>query len=332
MSTPYDPYPRDGNDSATGGPGQGGGYGSQGPAGPYGPYGPYGAEAAASGPYGTHDVPPGYGGPSGYVQDGVPPHPGPYGYAPQSAPYGYAPAAGPYPYPPAPGFVGFAVPGPAPATAGEAVSRAFTLFSRHGGVLIAVIATWGAPLFILAIMNNLFGWSAGQYRPVRGSFAVASIVYIIYALVAITAQVSLASGALRLVRTGRVSYAEFFILPRTWWQYALAVGVVTSLVTFIPSSAIAAAALAVAVVVAAAIVFAPFHLADAPRAPLAAFAASARTVVDNLGQTILLLLICAGLYLAGAVVCGLGLLVAVPVITLSLALFYCGVRREIVAP
>lgn len=322
MTTPYDPYPRDDYGSAAQNTGQGGVFGSAQDAGPYGPYGP---ESASSGPYGPYNAP------SGGIQDAPGPGGGPYGVPPAPVPYGYAPAGGPYGYAPAPGFA-FGAPGPAPAKAGEAISRAFTLFGRHGGVLVGVTAIWGVALFFLTVANTLFGRSAVYYSGLDSRSAAGNTIFVVTCMVTVTAQLSLTSGALRLVRTGRVSFAEFFVLPRTWWVYTLTVGLLSAITSFIPTSAFAAAVIAVALVAGVAIVFAPFHLADAPNAPFAAFVASARMVADNLGQTLLLVLIGGGLYLAGAVVCGLGLLAVVPIITVSLTLLYCGVRREIVAP
>ena len=328
MTNPYDPYPRDPNDPTGSGSAPSGGFGSPADS---GPYGPYGAGPQGAGAYGIQDAP------NGFTQDGYaapgpygPPSPGPYGTPPHT-PYG--PPGGPFGgYAPGPAFASVGQPGPAPATAGEAASRAFTLFGRHAGVLIGVVAVWGIPLVFLTFTGNIFASTTTMDGYLAGGFGAATFFHLVSNVVGAAAQVSLAAGTLRLVRFGRASFSEFFVLPRTWWLYALIVGAVSVTTNVVPNLALAAAVAVVFLVAGVAFIFAPFHLADGASSPFAAFAASARTVGANFGHTLLLLLICFGLYLAGALVCGVGLLAAVPIITLSLTLFYCGARHELVAP
>ncbi|GMA30951.1 hypothetical protein [Litorihabitans aurantiacus] len=260
-------------------------------------------------PYGP---PPGYG-PSGYASPG---------YGPPGAPYGGSSR-------------------PAPATAGAATSLAFSRFGRAAGpmiglfvILIAVSVALEFSLTSVLAAAGLEGpygdLTEAGFREDGLSYTGTLIVALVTAVVTGASALLLAIGSLRAVRTGSLRFSEFFALPRGWAAY-VGVAVALSVLPELLPSAGGGLVLGLAALVGWVLVlFVPHHLADSDQGFAAALAASARTVGANLGQVLLLMLISLGLVVAGTLACGVGLLAAVPIVSLALAALYTGFRGEVV--
>ncbi|PWD49478.1 hypothetical protein C8046_00825 [Serinibacter arcticus] len=347
MSTPHDPQ----DPSGVPGPPA---YGSFPP--PPGQYGQPGQHDQPN-PYGQQPggapLPPPPGQPGQYGAPGQFGQPGQYGQPGQQGPYGapsgYGPtdAPGPHPYGPAPGFGpgGYGQGGvvPAPVTAGAATSFAFSRFGRNAGVLIGITVVVGVVGSLVQLLASLGLAAAGLTTEtvVTGdsfSFSTENLSYLgqiiaslVTGFVGGVGSLILATGALRIVRTGRASFGDFFALPPTWAIFAALWAVLSAFTALGPVTWAVLVLALVSIVVAIAIVYAPYFLVDAPRPPLAAFSSSLSMVGANLGQTVLMALIAVGLFIAGAVACLVGLLVAAPVVTVAFVALYCGLRRETVA-
>lgn len=287
---------------------------------------PAGAWGGGANPYGE---PPAYGAPA----FGAPPSDGqPYG----GSPFGGQPYGAPPPYGPTSGSRR-----PAPATAGEATAVAFSRFGRAAGTLIAVTVIVGVLTIVLQLALGILLAAVGLADPsapssplgdLRGGFTYVGNVLVTAAGAFVSAVLSLVVtvGALRLVRTGAASVADFFDLPRGWVGYVGGLTLLTTVPALVPSPGLSLVLSLLSLVAWIAILFAACHLVDAPGDPVAAFRASARTVGAHLGQTLLLLVITFGLTLVGVLACVVGLLVAVPVSAVALVALYTGFRGEVV--
>ena len=78
--------------------------------------------------------------------------------------------------------------------------------------------------------------------------------------------------------------------------------------------------------------YAPIIAIDRGTSPVDAIRQSIKWVTDNLGQVFLILLVSYLVYLAGALVCGVGLLVSIPVALVAITYSYRALNNEPVAP
>ncbi|WP_454301646.1 DUF3824 domain-containing protein [Salana multivorans] len=315
---------------------------------------PYG-EPPQPGPYGVPDRPAPHQGPAGPA---LPPQPSPYGappgYGPSGyGPPGYRPASAPGPQygqvPPGTPVYGAAPPlaDSRPPSAGRATSEAFHLFGRSAGPLIGFTACWaGIAMLLSFVLTALLlavglpavepydPWSAPQ-NMIAPTAVGAAILNAISSFVGAIMGLMLLRGALQLARLGYVRFVDLWVMPRTWWVYGLVLTGLGTLVLSVPSynGALAALVLVLALVsllLHVCFAFAGFALLDSPETPLAAFGTSLRLVAENLGQTLLYLLIALGLTIAGALACLVGLLVTVPIVVVGLARLYTAIRGDAV--
>ena len=80
------------------------------------------------------------------------------------------------------------------------------------------------------------------------------------------------------------------------------------------------------------LIFAPYYAADKGMGAVDSIKASVAAVQNNLGNMAAFFGLSILAYIAGAIVCGIGLLVAVPVIMLSSAYMYRSINGEPIAP
>jgi uncharacterized membrane protein len=78
--------------------------------------------------------------------------------------------------------------------------------------------------------------------------------------------------------------------------------------------------------------YAPLLVLDRGMEPVEAISTSFRWVKDNFGQVFVILLVCFILYVAGGLLCGVGLLVTAPVALVAITYSYRALTNEPVAP
>lgn len=308
---------------------------------------PYG-QPPQPGPYGVPDRPSPSEGPAGPA---LPPQPGPYGVPAYGTPplqdaaspgaYASAPTGAPA-YPPH--YVLADVGRP---SAGRAASEAFRLFGRAAGPLVGFVACSAvisiAVSLVVAMVFVVTGLpAAGPFDPAGppllnpvatgGMMLGTALSSALTAFVSAVLGLMLMRGALQLARTGRLAFTDFWSLPGTWWVYGLVtagLGVLASFPTGNGALAVIGLVLGLAaLVVHVCFVYAAPALLDRPEPPLRAFATSLRLVGDNLGQTLLFVLIAIGLTILGVLACFVGLLVSTPILVVALARLYCAIRGE----
>lgn len=316
--------PQRGNQGPPGYPPPPPGYGTPPPPPPPG----YGAPPPAPG-YGRHAGPPtgppgGYGPPPGPPPGEAPP-PG-YGTPPPPPPpagYG-APPAG---YPPQPGYA--APPGgpmPPQFNVGEAVSWAWNKFTQNAVTLIVPVFGYAVVLAALGLVVGLLPMALGQstsssYTDSYGntyssgtavtlgpaSIAVMVIGYLLIFVVAIYMAAGLVTGSLDIADGKPVSIGSFF-RPRNLGPAFLA-ALLVALGTWIGTLLCIIPGLIFAFLAQFAIAF----VVDRSQSPVDAVKSSTATVRSNVGGALLAWLVQYAIVVVGALVCGIGLLVALPI-------------------
>ena len=243
------------------------------------------------------------------------------------------PPAAPSRYGPDPATLGLPV---APATATGAVRLGFSRYARRTGPVLAATLIWLLLLLLtgdglLLLARNLGLTDTGFVESTGRTFARAQLTYggrvlteTLGAIPATLALVACANGALRLVRTGRVRFLDFFHVP-IGWQTAAFVGIGTAV------AMVGALTFASGLVTGLLFMFAAPAFIDRPGDALAAYRTSSLMVGSRIGQVLLLWVIGAVLLVAGALVFVVGLLWAVPVAGIAVVAIYCGLRQERIA-
>jgi uncharacterized membrane protein len=270
---------------------------------------------------------PGYGPPPGY---GTPPPPPPgYGTPPPPPPgYGTPPpgyGAPPAGYPPQPGFGG---PGTPRFDVGAAAKWAWAKFMQNPAALIVPVVAYGAVITAFALLAALLPMAFGEttstsytnsygettsgvdiaYGP--ASIAVMVVGYVLVFIAAIYMHAGLTTGALDIADGKPVSIATFF-KPRNLgsvFVVALLIAfgtVVGSILCIIPGLIFAFLTL-----------FAIPFVIDRSLSPVEAIKASIATTRANVGPALLSWLVQYAVVLVGELVCGVGMIVAIPVAAL----------------
>jgi uncharacterized membrane protein len=303
------------------------GYGAPPPPPPGGPG--YGAPPPGPG-YGRHSSPPpGPGGPGGY---GPPPGEGPpsYGAPPPPPPSGYgAPPAGygapPAGYPPQPGYGAPVGPGgPAQFNIGEAVSWAWNKFTKNAVALIVPLLIYIVVIGIIAVIAGVLPAVLGEsttttYTDAYGntasgtaitygaaSYAVMVVGYILLFIAAIFMAVAILSGCLDIADGKPVSIGSFF-KPRNLGPVFLT-AVLVGLGTAIGSLCIIGG-----IIFGFIAQFAIAFVIDRSLSPIDAIKASYETAKNNIGSALISFLVQYAIIIVGELLCGVGLLVAMPV-------------------
>ncbi|MBN8880871.1 hypothetical protein EDD28_2641 [Salana multivorans] len=233
-------------------------------------------------------------------------------------------------------------PGVVPVSATRAVSDALSMFPRGVGTLCGLVAVVWVALAALSLPLRLLtgdpGFLAngavllGTWSGWR-TYLVGAAAMLLSGLVTGVLTLLLARGALRVVRTGALRFADCWSLPRGWFGYAGVIAVLTLLPALAPASStspvsVSSAVALVCLVASLGLAFAPFALSDDPGRAGAAIGASLRLVRENLGQTLLLALLCLVVLALGALACFVGLVVAIPVAVTAYARLYVAIRGE----
>ena len=282
----------------------------------YPPPGSYPSGASSYPPPGYQQAPPpGYQAPPpGYQQ--APPPPG-YGYQ-QAPPPGYQ-------QPPA----GYAPGMPQPSLFGVALSDGWHAFTRAGWVFVGAVLVWFViGLAVLAVISAIFGGpsrissaSGSGLRAFTGaSFSASTFVLgIVAAIITGLIQAVFVRVALSVTRGHRPVFGEFFRFENVGpvAVLVLIIGVVEGVLRAIP-----VIGGLVGIVVQFFLIFAYYVLIDRGAQPVDAIRGSVELVTRNAGQTVVFYILAAVIILVGALLCGVGLLVAVPWVLLATAYLY----------
>lgn len=262
---------------------------------------------------------------------GYPPPPPPGGYPPPPPPGGYPPPGSGYPppapggYPPAGGYLppgGPGFPGAQQYSVGDAFSWAWGKFTANAAALIVPTLVYG---LIVSLLQVLFGVLSAVLEPESTSYtsdsdgfffsfnvsgpaslAVTIVGWLVSLVVGGIIQSAYYNGVLGVANGQPVTIGSFF-KPRNVGPVIIAsviVGVLTSIgfaLCFIPGF-----------IVAVFTMFTVIALLDRNLSPIDAIKTSFDIAKNNFGQVLLTFLVVIAVTLVGALLCGVGLLVALP--------------------
>ena len=268
----------------------------------YPPPGSYPPGASSYPPPGYQAPPPGYQQPGYGYQQAPPP-------AYQQPPAGYAPGM------------------PQPSLFSVALSDGWKAFQRVGWTFAGAAVVWFiGGLIVLSVVSVIFGgWghivSGAGLRGFAGAgFSLSTFVLgIVGALVFALIQAQFVRVALAVTRGRRPVFAEFFHVDNAGPVVVLAliIAVVEGVVRAIPVLGGLAA-----IVVQFFLLLAYFVLIDCQAAPVDAIRGSIELVTRNAAQTVIFYVLAVVIVGVGALLCGVGLLVAVPWVLLATAYLY----------
>ncbi|GBG38307.1 DUF2189 domain-containing protein [Mycobacterium montefiorense] len=265
--------------------------------------------------------PAGYGQPPGY---GTPPPPPPGYGTPPPPPPGYgAPPAG---YPPQPGFGGPAGdPGAPRFDVGEAVKWSWAKFMQNPAALIVPVLAYGAVITVFALVAGLLPMAFGQttsstyttsygettsgveiaYGP--ASIAVMIVGYILVFIAAVVMNAGLLTGCLDIADGKPVSIGTFFkprnLGPVFVASLLVAVGtLVGSILCIVPGLIFVFLTL-----------FALPFVVDRSLSPVESIKASIALARANVGPALLSWLVQYAVMVVGQLLCGVGVIVALPI-------------------
>ena len=263
-------------------------------------------------------------------QAGYAPVPG--GYPPPQQ--GGYPAPGGYPPPAGPGY-----PGAQALNVGEAFSWAWNKFSKNAAALIVPTLIYAVIVGILvgvvyglalALAPETTVESYGSSYSYEASFGFASILvlivgYLILMVVAAAIQSAFLGGVLDLANGQPVTIGSFF-KPRNVGSVIIAsllIGIAAGILSFCFIGGI---------LVSLFTLFATVIIVDRNTPPIDAIKASFEITKNNFVPVILALLVIYAILFVGALACGIGLIVAMPVASLFLVYTYRKLTGGQVAP
>ncbi|MCV7283005.1 hypothetical protein H7J88_25550 [Mycolicibacterium flavescens] len=292
-------------------------------------------------PGGNYPPPPGGGGyPPPPPPGGYPPPPPPGGYPPPPPPGGYPPPPGAgypppqsgYPPPPQGGYPGGYPPagpgfgGPAPYSVGDAFSWAWGKFTANAAALIVPTLVYA---IVVVALQALFGILSAAVAPEATSYtadengfafsynvsgpasvAVTILGYIVALVVGGAIQSAYYGGMLDVANGRPVSIGTFF-RPRNVANVIIA-GVIVGILTSIGFVLCVLPGIAVAIFT----MFTVIALLDRNLSPIDAIKTSFDIAKNNFGQVLLTFLVVIVVVAVGALLCGVGLLVAGPLAAL----------------
>ena len=297
---------------------------------------------------GGYPPPPGQGGYPPPQQGGYPPPPPPSGYPPPPHQGGYPPAPqqggyqqAPGGYPPAgpPGYGGAQ-----PYSVGEAFSWAWNKFTKNAAPLIIATLVYGLIIVVLQVIVNLlqaavspgvsdysssgsgFSYSWSTTSMGLGGILISIVGWFVLLIVGAAIQSGYISGVLDIANGQQVSVGSFF-RPRNIGQVIIAgliVGVITTIGFFL--------CIIPGVIASIMLVFTIVALLDRNLSPVDAVKTSFELSKANFGNVFVTWLAMVATAFVGALLCGVGLLVAVPVAALILVYAWRRLSGGQVAP
>jgi uncharacterized membrane protein len=298
--------------------------------------------------------PPGQGGYPPPGQGGYPP-PGQGGYPPQQGGYPPPPQQGGYPPPPQHGGYqqatgGYPPAGPPgyggaqPYSVGEAFSWAWNKFTKNAAPLIIATLVYGLIIVVLQVIVNLlqaavspgvsdysssgsgFSYSWSTTSMGLGGILISIVGWFVLLIVGAAIQSGYISGVLDIANGQEVSVGSFF-RPRNIGQVIIAgliVGVITTIGFFL--------CIIPGVIASIMLVFTIVALLDRNLSPVDAVKTSFDLSKANFGNVFVTWLAMVATAFVGALLCGIGLLVAVPVAALILVYAWRRLSGGQVAP
>ncbi|MCC2313380.1 hypothetical protein [Cellulomonas xiejunii] len=261
------------------------------------------AEGSAPPPYGTPGAQPGAYPPPAYGQPGYPPPASPYGQPGGQQPYGQ-------PYAPAPGQVDI----------GAGFSWAFTKFGQNWAAFVLGGLAWFAVILVVgfiglglvggvaAVTSNADG-VAGAAAGLGASIGIAIFIALMVLLLVLFSAAFIKAG-LKVAGGQPISVGDLFDTShaRSLLLLALILGGVGLLASFIPIIGQLAF-----VVVGFFVFYAVVAIVDRNEGPIDAIRTSVALQTRDLGTGILVYLLVAVVSWIGTAVCGIGVLVSLPV-------------------
>lgn len=245
------------------------------------------------------------------------------------------PAGGGYPPPPSGdgGYGGYPPPPPsdpgyaAPFSPTDAIAYGWQRFTANAGQWIIA----GLAIFAVSVIFGLMSFAvqpsldAGETNPFAG-FSLGSIaVNLASTIVSYIITAFIYRGALDETEGRRFSLGD------TIARVPVGPVVITSLLVSIGVTVGLVLCILPGVIFAFLTYFALLFVVDQDQSPIDAITSSIKLVTANLGQALLLALLCFVIVLIGACLCGLGLLVAYPVVTIASAYAYKRFQNQPVA-
>lgn len=265
----------------------------------------------------------------GATPPGSYPPPGAYPYPGATPPGAYPPPAGSYPppggYPPPPPGAypqagGYYPPPPAygtppPVTVGEAFNWAWDKFSKNAGPLIVGSLALFAAVSVVSLIGYGLSEAVGpSYSYGRGysdgNQALATLFSLLGSLGSVFVFAILASavigGIIDIANGVPVSYGSFF-KPRRFGEFFL-LDLMIAIVMMVGLFLCVLPGLAVALFM----MYAFLALLDRNLSVMDSVTMSFNTVKNNFGPSILAFLVGAGVYIAGFLLCGIGIIATFP--------------------
>ena len=289
------------------------------------------------------------------MTDGTPPPPppeNPYGGTGQTPPPPPPPGGQPPSYPPpgspggygAPPPPGSPVGGPGAYSAPDAISYGWKKFRANPAPLVLMALILFVVVITISVVTNAIASAVfvsdpstmvnpetGEITLSGGSGFFASILVsmVVSLFVGLLAQILVAAlikGALDTVDGKAVSLGGMF---EGWDKGAVLVAaIIVSVATAIGTLLCYLPGLVVGFLAS----YTMFFIVDKQMAPVEAIKASVSFVTGNLGATLLYYVLGALVVIAGAIVCGVGLLVALPVVVIGAAYTFRTLHGEQVSP
>lgn len=300
---------------------------------------PFGGSAVPPPPPGPGATPPPPAPPGGGYQAPPPPAPPGGGYVPPPP----APPGGGYTPPPGDGGYGYQNYGQTPPSpdATAAFQWGWKKFTENIGAIAIAIGVWLVSAIVLIVVGliiqgvlisafseteTIFGEEVTTSTPGFFMTMVISAIFGLFVWVALlVGNYGITRGALAISSGRAPTTGEMFDM-RNFVPYVLT-GLLVAVITTIGSILCYIPGLIAGFL----LVFAPYHAADKGLGAVDACKASFETVKNNVGPMVIFYLLTIVAYIAGAILCGIGLLVAVPVVVLASTYMYRSFNGEPVA-
>jgi len=279
-------------------------------------------------------APPAYGAPA-EPPPGYTPQPGGYAAAPPPPPPGGYPGGYPAAPPPPPG----GYPAVPPSPIGLSFRYGWDAFTRNGGLFVAATLIWVViAAVVLTLVVLVFGGIANAVGTddnghVRFGLSFSLILITgIFALVVYLIEAAFVRASLKVTYGQRVELGDFFRFENAAnvilaALLVAAINLVVGIVSWIP---LIGTVISLAVNLALAFTF--WFVVDKRLTPIDAIKSSYALVRANLSTTILFYLLAAVTLFVGFLLCGIGSLVAIPVVLVATSFLYRHLLGEPIAP
>ncbi|WP_125777028.1 hypothetical protein [Antribacter gilvus] len=261
-------------------------------------------------------------------QTDEPGQPGQSGMPAYGAPGAYASPYGPPSAPQTPDWNRMSQPA-GPVRVGEAVGYGFSAFGRNAGIWLVVTFLVAVAAFLITLLTTpalgdlfrvltdpvLLADPAAMEAAAAGVEEVTFVGQLLTMVGSVVASIIgfvLYQGALVQTRDGSASFGAFFTISN--WGGVATFAVLQALVNLV--ALVPGVGWLLQLLISFFFLAAPYYVLDQGQDGLTAIRSSVRLVSSNVGVAILAFLVVIGLSIAGALACGIGLLVVVPVLVL----------------